>query len=217
MNRLPQPKFLGALVQFFNKESNSSNGPDAVSDKSQPIIFGSAIEYIRDSFPDRFEHMFEAYFYATAIVLTSAVHVILMHPYLQSQVHFGAKLRIAMCSVIYRKSLRLSKNALCKITEGHIINLISNDVARWDSSMVYIHYLVIGPIMTIIVAYLMFLEVRFTHSFNYFSNFLFMQFLLLDWDISYNWRRIYVTTSTIGTLFGQKNIYFTLKNSTTHR
>lgn len=193
--RLPQPQFLGALVQFFSRNPHSSNETDVFSDKLQPFIFVSTIDYIRNSFPDHFDHKFEAYFYAIAVILTSAINVILMHPYLLSQLHFGTKVRVAMCSLIYRKSLRLSKKALSKTTVGHIINLISNDVARWDFAVVYVHYLFIGPIITIFVTYLMFLEVRLhIHSF---SNFLFMKCLLLDWDISFNWCRIYVTIYTI--------------------
>lgn len=72
----------------------------------------------------------EAYIYSAAIILTSALNVLTAHAYMQVNLHVGMKLRIAACSLIYRKSLRLSKNALIDTTSGQIVNLLSNDVGR---------------------------------------------------------------------------------------
>lgn len=105
--------------------------------------------------------MFEAYFYATAVVLASFINVCLMHPFLLSQLHLGMKMRVAMCSMIYRKSLRLSKTALGETTVGQVVNLLSNDVGRLDVAIIFIHFLWVGPLETIIVTYLMYLEVTF--------------------------------------------------------
>lgn len=109
--------------------------------------------------------MFEAYFYATAVVLASAVNVILMHPYLLSQLHLGMKIRVAMCSMIYRKSLKLSKTALGETTVGQVVNLLSNDVGRLDLAIIFIHYLWVGPLETIIVTYMMYQEVILKNHF----------------------------------------------------
>lgn len=103
--------------------------------------------------------MFEAYFYATAVVLASAFNVMLMHPYLLSQMHLGMKMRVALCSMIYRKSLRLSKNALGETTVGQVVNLLSNDVGRLDIAIIFLHFLWVGPLETLAVTYLMYLEV----------------------------------------------------------
>lgn len=117
------------------------------------------INYLREMYPDIFGEMFEAYFYASAVVLTSAVNVFLMHPYLLSQLHLGMKIRVAMCSMIYRKALRLSKTALGETTAGQVVNLLSNDVGRLDLAIIFIHFLWVGPLETIAVTYLMYLEV----------------------------------------------------------
>ncbi len=70
------------------------------------------------------------------------------------------KIRVALCSLIYRKTLKLSKNALSETTAGQVLNLISNDVARLDFCVMFVHYLWIGPLQTVIVTYLMYQEVR---------------------------------------------------------
>lgn len=75
--------------------------------------------------------MNEAYLYAGGIVFTSAVSVILTHPFLLGNFHWGMKLRVAACSMIYRKALRLSKTSLSNTTAGQVVNLLSNDVGRY--------------------------------------------------------------------------------------
>lgn len=82
-----------------------------------------------------------------------------MHPFVLGQLHCGMKIRVAVCSMIYRKALKLSKNALGDTTAGQVVNLISNDVARLDLCIMFVHYLWVGPLETIIVTYLMYREV----------------------------------------------------------
>lgn len=100
-----------------------------------------------------------AYYYAAAVVGTSALYVILMHSFVLTQLHLGMKMRVAMCSIIYRKALRLSKNALGNTTAGQVVNLMSNDVGRLDLSILFVHYLWVGPLETLLLTYLMWREV----------------------------------------------------------
>lgn len=62
----------------------------------------------------------------------------------------GMKMRIACCSLIYRKTLKLSKNALAETTVGQIVNLMSNDVSRFDMTTLFLHYLVMGPLEVLV-------------------------------------------------------------------
>lgn len=132
----------------------------SLPEPSQPIFFGTLLAYCRRTYPDYMGEWFEAYFYAAAVVITSLANVILMHPYLLSQLHMGMKMRVAMCSMIYRKALRLSRTALGGTTAGQVVNLLSNDVGRLDLAIIFIHFLWVGPVETIVVTYLMYLEVK---------------------------------------------------------
>ncbi|ALC40251.1 CG7627, partial [Drosophila busckii] len=100
-----------------------------------------------------------AYYYAAGVVACSALNVIIMHPYMLGTMHVGMKMRVGLCSIIYRKSLKLSKTALGDTTAGHIVNLMSNDVGRLDLATIFVHYLWVGPLETLFITYLMYLEI----------------------------------------------------------
>ncbi|KNC31637.1 putative multidrug resistance-associated protein lethal(2)03659 [Lucilia cuprina] len=107
-----------------------------------------------------------AYLYAAGVILCSALNVIIMHPYMLGTMHTGMKIRVAMCSMIYRKALRLSKTALGNTTAGQVVNLISNDVGRLDLAMIFIHYLWVGPVETMFITYLMYREIGISATFG---------------------------------------------------
>ncbi|KAF4008107.1 hypothetical protein G4228_019727 [Cervus hanglu yarkandensis] len=69
------------------------------------------------------------------------------------------RLRVAMCHMIYHKTLRLSNSAIGKTTTGQIVNLLSNDVKRFDSVTMRLHILWIGPLMAIAVIILLWMEI----------------------------------------------------------
>jgi len=60
---------------------------------------------------------------------------------------------------LFIQALCLSQTALGETTVGQVINLISNDVSQFDSSMNSIHYLWIGPLQTIVITYFMWQEI----------------------------------------------------------
>ncbi|XP_026808487.1 probable multidrug resistance-associated protein lethal(2)03659 isoform X2 [Rhopalosiphum maidis] len=73
--------------------------------------------------------------------------------------HMAMKVRIATCYIIYNKSLRLKTNSQDQTTTGQIINLMSNDVNRFDISLLYVPFLLVGPLETIVVTYFLWQEV----------------------------------------------------------
>lgn len=102
----------------------------------------------------------DAYLYAGAVVMCSAINVLVYHSYMLNQRHCGMKLRIALISMIYRKALRLTTTALGNSTTGQIVNLLSNDVGKMDLSTIFLHYLWLGPLETIVITYFMYQQVK---------------------------------------------------------
>lgn len=123
---------------------------------SQPLLLGRLLRYFSSTQTDVSKS--DAYLYALGVVLCSAINIFVIHPYMMAILHMGMKMRIACCTLIYRKALRLSKTALGETTIGQAVNLLSNDVNRFDVAIIFLHYLWIGPLETIIVTYFMYVE-----------------------------------------------------------
>ncbi|KDR22129.1 probable multidrug resistance-associated protein lethal(2)03659 [Zootermopsis nevadensis] len=128
---------------------------------SQPLLLGRLVRYfsVSKSKSDFDMTLEEAYFYAAGVVICSALNVFVIHPYMMAIIHMGMKMRVACCSLIYRKALRLSMTALGETTAGQVVNMMSNDVGRFDMAIIFLHYLWIGPIETCVVTYFMWNEV----------------------------------------------------------
>lgn len=60
--------------------------------------------------------------------------------------------------ILYFKALRLSQTALGETALGKVVNLLSNDVGRFDLVSTLIHSMWSAPLMAIIVGYLLLLE-----------------------------------------------------------
>lgn len=66
----------------------------------QPLALGKLISYF-EATPKVSEQ--EAYFYAGGVIACSFFYVISIHPYMLGMLHIGMKMRVACCSLIYRK------------------------------------------------------------------------------------------------------------------
>lgn len=89
--------------------------------------------------------------YSVMLILFTAMAVTTSHPFFFGCYHIGMKCRIAACYVIYKKSLRLSQSAMSKTTVGQMVNLLSNDVNRFDQAFTMLPYLVMAPLQALII------------------------------------------------------------------
>ncbi|XP_053404593.1 ATP-binding cassette sub-family C member 4-like isoform X3 [Mercenaria mercenaria] len=114
----------------------------------QPLLLGGLIRYFT---PGSSVTKMDSYLYAMGVSLCAIMLAISHHPYFFGVQRIGMKMRIACCSLLYRKSLRLSSEGLGKTTTGQIVNLMSNDVNRFDQAVIFLHFLWVGPIEAIAV------------------------------------------------------------------
>ncbi|XP_023230048.1 multidrug resistance-associated protein 4-like [Centruroides sculpturatus] len=68
--------------------------------------------------------------------------------YIMSEL-IGMKLKIAFCTIIYRKAMRLSPSSLEKSNVGQMVNLIANDVSKFQNYTNSIPYLFTNPFFII--------------------------------------------------------------------
>jgi len=100
----------------------------------------------------------EAKLYAAGIVLCRLGNLITVPPCTLAGAHLGMKVRVATSSLIYRKSLRLSKESTSRIGAGHLINILSNDASRFDNALTFLPQVLLGPLITAVVAYVIWVE-----------------------------------------------------------
>lgn len=121
---------------------------------SQPLALGKLVDFYTPQQQNVSKN--EAYFYAGFIVFNTFLYVIVNHSYLFGLHHLGMKMRVACSSLIYRKSLKLNQTAMGQTTVGQMINLLSNDVNRFDDAGRNFHYIWIAPLETALIMYLMY-------------------------------------------------------------
>ncbi|XP_044730120.1 ATP-binding cassette sub-family C member 4-like isoform X2 [Chrysoperla carnea] len=117
-----------------------------------PIYLADLLRYFNSSDIDKDE----AYLTATKLLLAQFANA-LFFAYFNQQMNFmGMQIRVACCSLMYRKMLRLSHTSLGQTSIGNIINLMSNDVSRFDQTLMYLHYIWIMPIQAVTLSYFMY-------------------------------------------------------------
>uniref|UniRef100_A0AAA9TA26 Multidrug resistance-associated protein 4 n=1 Tax=Bos taurus TaxID=9913 RepID=A0AAA9TA26_BOVIN len=124
----------------------------------QPIFLGKMISYVENYDPTDSAALHEAYGYAAGLSASVLVWAVLHHLYFYHIQRLGMRLRVALCHMIYCKVLRLSSSAMGKTTTGQIVNLLSNDVNRFDQVTMFLHYLWVGPLQAIAVTALLWME-----------------------------------------------------------
>ncbi|XP_038064939.1 multidrug resistance-associated protein 4-like [Patiria miniata] len=147
------PSLRWALVRAFGWYSTTHGFPafieEVVLKMAQPVMLSRLVLY----FSTDLVSTTEAYLQALGMSLSSLLMVITHHACYFSYGITGMRLRTSCSGLIFRKALRLSNLALGETTIGQLVNILSNDVNRFDLVAVFIHYLWIAPLqLTAVVA-----------------------------------------------------------------
>ncbi|XP_063281818.1 ATP-binding cassette sub-family C member 4 [Pelobates fuscus] len=124
----------------------------------QPIFLGNVVSYFESNDPSEAD-LADAYINAAALSVCTLLFAVLHHLYFYHVLRAGMKLRVAMCHMIYKKALRLSNTALGQTTTGQIVNLLSNDVNKFDQVTIFLHFLWAGPLQAVAVTVLLWIEI----------------------------------------------------------
>ncbi|CAI6361980.1 unnamed protein product [Macrosiphum euphorbiae] len=155
-----KPCFLKALFQMFGFKLIIGGVYLAITDMVfsviQTIFVGKIISHFESKNTSHQFHMVVCY--AVVLIITCSLKTFSSNSYNMMSSHLAMKMRVATCDLIYNKALRLKTNSL-ETTTGRIVNLMSNDVIRFDLTIVYIGYVFTGPLETIMVTYFLWKEV----------------------------------------------------------
>ncbi|XP_032362004.1 ATP-binding cassette sub-family C member 4 isoform X1 [Etheostoma spectabile] len=125
----------------------------------QPVILGKMIQYFENYDPDNMTALYDTLGYAAGLSMCTLSLALTHHLYFFHVQRTGMKIRVAMCHMIYKKALRLSSSAMGKTTTGQIVNLLSNDVNKFDDVTIFLHFLWVGPLQAAAVVGLLWAEI----------------------------------------------------------
>lgn len=118
---------------------------------SGPLLLGLLIAYFTEN---PYNHTrSDAYLIATGIIITQLVQVLLYYPYKFYIYIESIRLKIACSSLIYDKILSLTKYTRTDGISGTAINLLSNDITRFDLALSTINEFWQHPIGATIAGY----------------------------------------------------------------
>nr|CAD7572512.1 unnamed protein product [Timema californicum] len=125
----------------------------------QPMIFGLLLRSLSSSNDlDRTEALsYNGLLVLVAIMSTASG----AHTY-HHALHAGLRIKVACSSLVYRKVLRLSTSILNESAMGMTMNLLSNDVSRFENAVLMLHTLWTSPICGLISLYLIWQETSFS-------------------------------------------------------
>ncbi|TPX65411.1 hypothetical protein SpCBS45565_g05227 [Spizellomyces sp. 'palustris'] len=126
-----QPMFLRQLMDFARSWSDGDS-----TQERQPINRGFMI--------------------AGLMLLTAVSQTIMLHQYFHICLVTGMRMRSAMVTAVYRKSLVLSSIARQSSTVGEIVNLQSVDASRLSDLCSYLHIMWSGPFQIAMAIYFLY-------------------------------------------------------------
>ncbi|XP_023934406.1 ATP-binding cassette sub-family C member 4 [Bicyclus anynana] len=99
-----------------------------------------------------------ASYYAGAMVVANLLAAFFNHQGNMYCQQYGMKLRVATSTLMFRKIMRMNNGSLGETTAGKVVNLLSNDLQRFDLAFLFLHYVWIIPIQLVVVCYLGYMQ-----------------------------------------------------------
>ncbi|KAK9880966.1 hypothetical protein WA026_014317 [Henosepilachna vigintioctopunctata] len=117
-----------------------------------PIVLSQFIEIFNESPRD----IIKGSYLGATVIIMNFLNCLIAHQGTLYTRRIGMRVRIACCSLMYRKVLKLNTNSLNTTGAGMLVNLLSNDVNRLDFAASVIHFIWIMPIQAAIGTYVMY-------------------------------------------------------------
>lgn len=152
---------LGLLIADIQSFLGQPNGigttiPDYVTEPGvlpkHPLVNERNVTLQSDQRPDS-SSVTREQIIVRSIILVALMcgNILASQYYLFHSTYVGMKCRLACTYLIYRKALRVSLVRLGSVTTGQVMNLITNDVNKFDSAFYYLQYIYIAPLQSVVV------------------------------------------------------------------
>ncbi|TDH72543.1 hypothetical protein CCR75_004880 [Bremia lactucae] len=156
--RTGQPSLSRALASSFGGQIAKAGLLKLVHDSLQfvgPMLIKRIITYLQNPFASRSE----GFLYAGIVFITGVAQSFLLRNYFFHCFEAGMRVRSAICSAVYNKSLVLSAAARQKKTTGEITNLMSIDAQRLQDLSLYLNSVWFSIFQIVVACYLLWQQI----------------------------------------------------------
>ncbi|EDV27235.1 uncharacterized protein TRIADDRAFT_22762, partial [Trichoplax adhaerens] len=101
----------------------------------------------------------EAYLYTLGLCLSIFFIVIFEQPSFFGAYRHGSQIRVVLTTAVYRKTLKLGSGTISQITTGRIINILANDMLKFNDATKFLQYLWVGAIVGIVMLVILWLQI----------------------------------------------------------
>ncbi|XP_076254801.1 putative multidrug resistance-associated protein lethal(2)03659 isoform X1 [Rhynchophorus ferrugineus] len=123
----------------------------------QPLVFSKFVSFFQ---PNHFhDSRNDLYLYGLAIIGIELVNVLFVHNISQLVMQYSLKIRTAVSSLLFRKALKITPEALEEITVGRSITLMTKDVFAIDAALLFIKDMIVGLIQISVVTAILYQRV----------------------------------------------------------
>lgn len=153
--RLSQPFLIGYLVRYASRRAVGMEDHSSSKLEYCDIKLNQS-ECTTDADTSNIEHVShgQAISYAMILTISSFAFAFSRRSITVLCLRIANNVRTALTVMIYRKILKLSKSSLEQTDIGQVLNIISNDLKRFENIGFHLSFILIGPIMSIIVIYI---------------------------------------------------------------
>ncbi|XP_061382567.1 multidrug resistance-associated protein 1 isoform X1 [Danaus plexippus] len=131
------------------------------------FLFGALLKLVNDvlmflspqllklliGFVDTKETVWKGYLYAVGLFACATAQTLLLSHYFTRMYLVGMRIRTALTSAVYRKSMRISNSARKETTVGEIVNLMAVDAQRFVELTAYLNMIWSAPLQIALALY----------------------------------------------------------------
>lgn len=125
----------------------------------QPICLGGLLAYFAQSETDHTYSPGDAYWFALGIIFPNLFMLVGFNFYIFFASATQYKVRTACSGLIYNKMMRIRRSCAKDGQNGHIINLLSTDLAKLEWPFILTQDLWEGPLQAILFTVIIYLEI----------------------------------------------------------
>lgn len=104
--------------------------------------------------------------WAISLAIVGYLYTLFHHQLFYLGMQLGFKMRIQAMAAVHAKVLSLNSASLASQTTGKIINLVSNDVRRFDDAAIFWLFIIFAPLELILVFILLGLRIGYLSAFS---------------------------------------------------